>query len=125
MQVQLLVERGQDECVVRLAGTAYKFKRNEHGHLVSDITDHDDLKWVSDPRNGTAFKEYIDPQKNILDEAIDDAMPVADIPDASGEAAQTRTGEETARDVGETLNPPVCRKRGPKRQLKRNGSRWK
>ena len=114
MQVQLLVERGQDECVVKLAGTAYKFKRNEHGHLVSDITDHDDLKWVSDPRNGTAFKEYIDPQKKILDEAIIDEMPVADVPDAGQKSSQ-----------GEPSDPLSYRKRGSKGQLKRNGNRWK
>jgi hypothetical protein len=62
MQVQLLVERDQNECIVKLAGTAYKFKRNEYGHLVSDITDHDDIKWVSDPMHSTSFKVYSKPK---------------------------------------------------------------
>jgi hypothetical protein len=66
MQVQLLVERDQNECIVRLAGTAYTFKRNEHGHLVSDITDHDDIKWVTDPIHNTAFKAYSAPKAKTI-----------------------------------------------------------
>jgi hypothetical protein len=90
MQVQLLVERDQNECIVRLAGTAYKFKRNEHGHLVSEITDHDDIKWVSDPRHNTAFKPYSVPQKRVLDEMVDEAAPVADSPKAVPENVESR-----------------------------------
>ena len=63
MQVQLLVERDQNECIVKLAGTAYKFKRNEYGHLVSDITDHDDIKWVSDPHHNTVVQGIQRPEK--------------------------------------------------------------
>jgi hypothetical protein len=90
MQVQLLVERGQNECIVRLAGTAYIFKRNEYGHLVSDFTDHDDIKWVSHPHHDTAFKLYSVPQKNILDEMVDEAVPVADSPKAVPETSESR-----------------------------------
>lgn len=66
MQVQLLVERNQDECIVKLAGTAYTFKRNEHGHLVSEITDQDHLRWVMDPSHHTAFKVYSEPKEKTI-----------------------------------------------------------
>ena len=74
MQFQLLVERDQNECIVNLAGTAYKFKRNDQGHLVSDITDHDDIKWISDPFHQAAFKEYGAPSKKIIEEVIDEVV---------------------------------------------------
>ena len=77
MQVQLFVERDQSECIVNLAGTAYKFKRNEHGHLVSEITDQEHIKWVTDPYNNTAFKAYSVPKKKIIEEVVDVAVPVA------------------------------------------------
>ena len=77
MQVQLLVERDQNECIVNLAGTAYKFKRNDQGHLVSDITDHEHIKRILDPSHNTAFKEYIVPKKKIIEEAVDEVAPVA------------------------------------------------
>ena len=73
MQVQLFVERDQNECIVNLAGTAYKFKRNEHGHLVSEITDQEHIKWVTDPYHNTAFKEY-NVLKKIIEEVVDDAV---------------------------------------------------
>ena len=76
MQIQLLVERDQNECIVNLAGTAYKFKRNDHGHLVSDITDQEHIKRISDPFHNTAFKEY-NVLKTITEEVVDDAAPVA------------------------------------------------
>ena len=75
MQVQLLVERDQNECIVNLAGTAYKFKRNEHGHLVSEITYQEHVKWLNNPHN-TSFKPYSAP-KTIIEEVVDDAAPVA------------------------------------------------
>jgi hypothetical protein len=61
MQVQLFVDRDQNECIVNLAGTAYKFKRNEHGHLVSEITDQEHIKWVSASVN-TSFRLYVPPK---------------------------------------------------------------
>lgn len=67
MQVQLLVERDQNECIVKLAGTAYKFKRNEYGHLVSEITDQEHIKWVSDPMHNTSFRLYNVPKKKVID----------------------------------------------------------
>ena len=54
MQVRLLVERGQDECIVKLAGRSYTFIRNGSGHLVTEIIDLPTIAWISDPRN-TAF----------------------------------------------------------------------
>ena len=71
MQVQLLVERDQNECIVKLAGRAYKFKRNEYGHLVSDITDQEHIKWASDPTHNTSFKLYSEPKK-IIEEVSDE-----------------------------------------------------
>jgi len=76
MQVQLLVERDQNECIVNLAGTAYKFKRNEYGHLVSEITYQEHIKWLNNPHN-TSFKPYSAPKKKITEEVVDDAAPVA------------------------------------------------
>jgi hypothetical protein len=73
MQVQLFVERDQSECIVNLAGTAYKFKRNEHGHLVSEITDQEHIKWISAPYHNTAFKEY-NVLKKIIEEVVDDVV---------------------------------------------------
>ena len=74
MQVQLLVERDQNECIVRLAGTAYKFKRNGYGHLVSDITDQEHIKWASDPTHNTSFKLYSEPKKKIIEEVTDEVV---------------------------------------------------
>jgi hypothetical protein len=85
MQVQLFVERDQNECIVNLAGTAYKFKRNDHGHLVSDITDQEHIKWVTDPFHNTAFKEY-----NVMKKITDEVAPVADSPEAVPETAESR-----------------------------------
>ena len=85
MQVQLLVERDQNECIVNLAGTAYKFKRNDHGHLVSDITDQEHIKRILDPFHNTAFKEY-----NVLKKITEEVAPVADSPEAVPETAESR-----------------------------------
>jgi hypothetical protein len=85
MQVQLLVERDQNECIVNLAGTAYKFKRNDHGHLVSDITDQEHIKRILDPFHNTAFKEY-----NVLKKITEEVAPVADSPEAVPETVESR-----------------------------------
>ena len=85
MQVQLLVERDQNECIVNLAGTAYKFKRNDHGHLVSDITDQEHIKRILDPFHNTTFKEY-----NVLKKITEEVAPVADSPEAVPETAESR-----------------------------------
>ena len=62
MQVQLLVERmGQDEYTAKLGGSAYRFKRNDHGHMVAEITDTGVIAKVSDPRNGS-FQPYTPPE---------------------------------------------------------------
>lgn len=63
MQVRLMVERGQDEYLAKLGGKAYSFKRNEHGHLVAEITDLPTIEWITDPRN-TAFQPYSPPEAN-------------------------------------------------------------
>ena len=89
MQVQLLVERDQNECIVNLAGTAYKFKRNDHGHLVSDITDQEHIKRISDPFHSTAFKEY-NVLKKITEEVVDDAV-VTEVTDAVTTVTDTVT----------------------------------
>ncbi len=72
MQVQLLVERDQNECVVKLAGRAYKFKRNECGDIVSDIYDEEHIKWVSDPHHNTSFKMYSIPKKDFIEKTVDE-----------------------------------------------------
>ena len=97
MQVQLLVERDQNECIVNLAGTAYKFKRNEHGHLVSDITDQDHIKWVSDPFHNTAFKVY-SVLKKIIEEVVDDACWTR--PKLSRRCREPHVGPFRERDAG-------------------------
>lgn len=74
MQVQLLVERDQSECVVKLAGTAYTFKRNEHGHFVSEINDIAHIKFVSDPSNKTSFRLYSPPEKKVIQGRKDGIM---------------------------------------------------
>lgn len=65
MQVQLLVERDQSECIVKLAGTSYKFKRNEHGDFVADITNEEHIRWVSNPFHNTSFKVYSPPKDQV------------------------------------------------------------
>lgn len=74
MQVQLLVERNQSECVVKVAGTAYTFKRNEYGHFVADILSADHMAWVNDPHHSGSFKVYIIPEKKITDGRKDGTM---------------------------------------------------
>ena len=89
--VQLLVERDQNECIVKLAGTAYKFKRNEYGHLVSDITDQDDIKWVSDPHSQYRRSRFTAlPKKKIIEEVVDEVAPVADSPKSVPESVESR-----------------------------------
>jgi hypothetical protein len=91
MQVQLLVERDQNECIVKLAGTAYKFKRNEHGHLVAEISDQETIKWVSDPIN-TSFRLYSVPKPKVIDVAL--APPASEAAlDAVVEPAEVFTCE--------------------------------
>lgn len=65
MQVRLLVERGQQENVVRLAGMSYTFKKNDYGHLVAEITDPTSLEWVANARN-TSFVPYEIPKDSIV-----------------------------------------------------------
>lgn len=74
MQVQLLVERNQSECVVKVAETAYTFKRNEYGHFVTDILSADHMAWVNDPHHSGSFKLYITPEKKITDGRKDGTM---------------------------------------------------
>lgn len=74
MKVQLLVERDQSECVVKVAGTAYTFKRNEYGHFVADILSADHMAWVNHPNHSGSFKLYITPEKKITDERKDGTM---------------------------------------------------
>jgi hypothetical protein len=76
MQVQLLVERDQNECTVKLAGTAYTFKRNEYGHFVADILSADHIAWVNNPTNSASFKVYSVPERKdiIMEETGKQAM---------------------------------------------------
>ena len=97
MQVQLLVERDQNECIVNLAGTAYKFKRNDHGHLVSDITDQEHIKRISDPFHSTAFKEY-SVLKKITEEVVDDAV-VTEVTDAVTTVTEMPVHEQVGKDA--------------------------
>lgn len=75
MQVQLLVERqGQDEYTAKLGGSTYRFKRNDHGDMVAEITDSGVIAKISDPRNGS-FRPYVLPEvteKQIFDETVDE-----------------------------------------------------
>jgi hypothetical protein len=97
MQVQLLVERDQNECVVKLAGMAYKFKRNASGHLVSEITDGEHIKRISDPFHSTVFKEY-SVLKKITEEVVDDAV-VTEVTDAVTTVTELPVHEQVGKDV--------------------------
>jgi hypothetical protein len=120
MLVQLLVERDQNECTVKLAGRAYKFKRNEHGHLVSDITDYDHIKWVSDPTHNTSFKLYSAPKKKIIEE-VNDEVVVGKVVEEVVETPVAVTEEPDPGAVAETESdlPPYPQK-GSKRPPKRS-----
>ena len=120
MLVQLLVERDQNECTVKLAGRAYKFKRNEHGHLVSEITDHDHIKWVSDPTHNTSFKIYNAPKKRILEE-VNDEVVVGKVVEEMVETpvAVAEEPEPGAVAGSESALPPYPQK-GSKRPAKRS-----
>jgi hypothetical protein len=61
-----LVERDQSECIAKLAGTAYTFKRNEYGHFVADVLSADHIAWVNNPYNAASFKVYSVPEKKIM-----------------------------------------------------------
>ena len=74
MQVQLLVERDQKECVAKLAGTAYTFTRNEHGHFVSEINSFEHIKLLSAPAYNTSFRPYIPPEKKVIQGRKDGIM---------------------------------------------------
>ena len=129
MQVQLLVERDQNECIVNLAGTAYKFKRNDHGHLVSDITDQEHIKRISDPFHSTVFKEY-SVQKKITEEVVDDAV-VTEVTDAVTTVTEMPVHEQVGKDAfaphtGQVDKSPEAKKslppypqKGSKRPKKR------
>ena len=121
MQVRLLVERDQNECVVKLAGTAYKFERNEHGHLVSEITDQEHIKWVSDPNHNTAFKAYSAPKKKIV-EMVDEMVTVG--PNVEALPVHEHVGKNSYAphygQVDETELPPYPQK-GSKKPKKEQG----
>ena len=129
MQVQLFVERDQSECIVNLAGTAYKFKRNEHGHLVSEITDQEHIKWVTDPYHNTAFKEY-NVLKKIIEEVVDDAV-VTEVRELVTTVTELPVHEQVGKDAfaphtGQVDNSPEAKKslppypqKGSKRPQKR------
>ena len=120
MQVQLLVERDQNECVVKLAGMAYKFKRNESGHLVSEITDGEHIKWVSDPMHNTSFKIYGAPKKKIIEEVIDEVVVGKVVEEVEG-ASVVEACEPVPGTIAEneTALPPYPQK-GSKRPPKRS-----
>jgi hypothetical protein len=103
MLVRLMVERGQDVCSVKLAGAFYTFKRNEHGHLVSDISDLLTIKWVSDPRN-SSFMPYNPPKSKgtIPPPAV---PPVTSEPETEGHVAD-EVFEEVVRNFSEPVAPP-------------------
>jgi hypothetical protein len=67
MLIRLLVDRGQNEPAISLAGERYIFKRNEFGHLVTDISDPSTIKWVTSPLN-KSFEEYVVPVKDVSTE---------------------------------------------------------
>lgn len=93
MQVQLLVERGQPENIVRLVGMSYTFKRNEFGHLVAEITDPTSLEWVANARN-TSFVPYEIPKDSIISTTVElndtslvtEDSPVVEIPEGENYA---------------------------------------
>ena len=107
MEIQLLVERDQDECFVKLVGTTYKFRRNEHGHLVTEINDLETIKWVSNPRHNTSFRPYSPPEPKAASEAVtveagERAIP-AEEPESSNEP------EPETEPMG--MPCPICGKR--------------
>lgn len=81
MQVRLMVERGQDENIVKIAGTAYKFLRNDRGHLVANVTDPSTIAWVSLPRN-SSFEPYDGgiAEEVVQDILVDDVFTEAEAP---------------------------------------------
>lgn len=113
MQVQLFVERDQNECIVNLAGTAYKFKRNEHGHLVSEITDQEHIKWVTDPNHNTAFKAYSAPEKKISEEGVAEEVTIP-------ETVESRMSAHFGNEMTGTKLPPYPQK-GSKRPARSKG----
>ena len=87
MQVQLLVERqGQNEYIAKLGGSSYRFKRNDHGDMVAEISDSDVITKISDPRNGS-FKPYVIPEvkdTRVFDETVDENVTTS--PDSTEES---------------------------------------
>lgn len=61
MLVRLMAERDANECTTKMAGTTYKFKRNEYGHLVTEVIDAEVIKFVEHAHN-TAFMPYTIPK---------------------------------------------------------------
>jgi hypothetical protein len=97
MQVQLLVERNQSECVVKLAGTAYTFKRNEYGHFVADILSADHFAWVNNPTNSASFKVYSAPERKaiIMEETGKQAMSTCTPTTSKGTEAEIHIPERS------------------------------
>ena len=111
MQVRLFVERDQNECIVNLAGTAYRFKRNEYGHLVSDITDEEHIAWVSNPMHNASFRVYSPPEPkaapDVAAEAVAETVSVkAGENPRESEAAEPKQGPEAT-----GFPCPICGKR--------------
>lgn len=102
MLIQLLVERDQNTCFVKLAGTAYKFERNEHGHLVANITDVEHIRWVNDPIN-TSFKEYRLPKPTIVEETVEDTVDTGEVPEGE-EAAEHEPFVISKEDAAKVAN---------------------
>ena len=111
MKVRLFVERDQNECVVNLAGTAYRFKRNEYGHLVSDITDEEHIAWVSNPMHNASFRVYSLPEPKAAPEVAAEAVAQTVSVKAEENPRESEAAEPKQRPEPTGLPCPICGKR--------------
>ena len=74
MQIRCLVEREGNRHVLRVEGIPYTFERNEHGHLITDVTNGEHIHWMM---RSTSYQAYAPPK--IIQEAVQSAVESADL----------------------------------------------
>ena len=83
MLIQLLVEREGDEHVLRVEGVRHTFRRNGYGHLVTEVTNPEHIKWMM---RSTSYQVYSPPKiiheevrENLEEAAAVDPEPTSPV----------------------------------------------
>ena len=106
MQIRCLVEREGNRHVLRVEGIPYTFERNERGHLVTEVTNYEHIKWMMRSSSYAAYREPKVIHTGVVSEVAGEDLahePEPEQPEATEEAP--------AKDVRHKLRNPSRKKR--------------